>query len=447
MIERDIVDRVEELVARHGTARVGVLGGTFDPVHVGHLALAECALEELELDLVLFVVAGAPSFKLDKDVTDPAVRLAMVRAATADRDDFLVSECEVDREGVTYTIDTLRELREALPSETELYLIVGADAFASLPLWYRAQDIAKTSRVVWADRNDREPWHASRLTPAYELAPHSVRLSCHIPKVSSTQIRKMLRAGEDPGDLLHPNVRAYVMEHGLYGWSDVVSKEKSRPKGRESKDKMKCDFAWAGTDDVKYSDEERTEVERLRASVSERLSGKRLDHSLRVAATARRMAQRYGVDPWLAEVAGLLHDWDKKLSREQQWEKARSLGVVEGDADERVYPLLHAWTAERDLPHVFPGLPVEVFAAVGKHTVGDVEMSDLDKIVYIADAIEPGREYPGVEKMREDVAKLDLDVLFAQAVRASIFSVLDTGRYLHPRAVAVWNAWCDKLHE
>ena len=123
--------------ARAGTlARLGIMGGTFDPPHLGHLACAEEALEAFGLDAVLFVPTGRPAFKQDRPVTPGKVRLAMVAAAVAGNPAFAVSALEVERPGITYAVDTLRELREELPG-VELVFIVGADAALTLPRWRR----------------------------------------------------------------------------------------------------------------------------------------------------------------------------------------------------------------------------------------------------------------------------------------------------------------------
>lgn len=202
------------------------------------------------------------------------------------------------------------------------------------------------------------------------------------------------------------------------------------------------DLAWAGPRWDGATPEQEEELGRIREAVRSRLSGHRLEHVLGVAASARRLAARFGADPFMAEAAGLLHDWDKKLDRDELWAKAIRYGVVPEQADGRMFPLLHAWTAAASLPEVFPELPREVFGAVGCHTVGDVAMSALDKVVYIADAIEPGRSFDGVGELRELARTGSLDALFAACVRQSIEVPLAQGRYLYPGAVRVWNELC-----
>lgn len=164
--------------ARAGTlARLGIMGGTFDPPHLGHLACAEEALEAFGLDAVLFVPTGRPAFKQDRLVTAGEVRLAMVAAAVAGNPAFAVSALEVERPGITYAVDTLRELREELPG-VELVFIVGADAALALPRW-RKSARAGTPRGVRGGHTARfraggsRPWRDLR-EHGFDVRPFAV---------------------------------------------------------------------------------------------------------------------------------------------------------------------------------------------------------------------------------------------------------------------------------
>ena len=134
------------------TYRLGIMGGTFDPIHNGHLVAAEQACNDLGLDVVVFVPAGSPAFKQDRRVSTPEDRHAMTLLATADNPRFLVSRIEVDRPGVTYTVDTLELLRSHYPSNVELYFITGADAIIDIISWRDAARIAQLAHLVGATR-------------------------------------------------------------------------------------------------------------------------------------------------------------------------------------------------------------------------------------------------------------------------------------------------------
>lgn len=201
--------------ARAGTlARLGIMGGTFDPPHLGHLACAEEALEAFGLNAVLFVPTGRPAFKQDRLVTAGEVRLAMVAAAVAGNPAFAVSALEVERPGVTYAVDTLRELREELPG-VELVFIVGADAALTLPRWRKSVELAHLAAFAAATR------------PGFELGEQALRdLREHgfdvrpfaVPglDISSSALRRRVYAGRTIRYLVPEAVRKIIEEESLY---------------------------------------------------------------------------------------------------------------------------------------------------------------------------------------------------------------------------------------
>ncbi len=194
--------------------RVGVLGGTFDPVHNGHLALGEAARRELELDTVLFIPAGEPWRKSDQQITLAEHRLAMLRIAVGGHAAFGISDIELRRGGATYTADTL----EALAAERlddAFWFIVGADALADLPNWHEPQRIVKHATLAVAPR----PGHELDLRALQATGVTRDRVvTFEMPPVdvSSRDIRARIAAGERVDDLLAPGVEAYIREHGLY---------------------------------------------------------------------------------------------------------------------------------------------------------------------------------------------------------------------------------------
>ena len=201
--------------ARAGTlARLGIMGGTFDPPHLGHLACAEEALEAFGLDAVLFVPTGRPAFKQDRLVTAGEVRLAMVAAAVAGNPAFAVSALEVERPGITYAVDTLRELREELPG-VELVFIVGADAALTLHRWRKSAELARLAAFAAATR------------PGFELGEQALRdLREHgfdvrpfaVPglDISSSALRRRVYAGRTIRYLVPEAVRKIIEEESLY---------------------------------------------------------------------------------------------------------------------------------------------------------------------------------------------------------------------------------------
>lgn len=185
--------------------------------------------------------------------------------------------------------------------------------------------------------------------------------------------------------------------------------------------------------------DEAFDLERVRQIVRERLSEKAALHCERVADTAAAIAQAYGVDPYLARLAGLLHDWDRERKGSELIKAAEDDGLEVTEADRLVPYLLHAKTGVEALRREFPGLPDEVLAAVRSHTVGTADMGDLEMIVYIADMIAPARDFPGVEELREAAGVVSLGELFARGYQASVMHLVRTRRLIHPETVEVWN--------
>lgn len=173
--------------------------------------------------------------------------------------------------------------------------------------------------------------------------------------------------------------------------------------------------------------------------LAKRLSPSALAHSRRVAESAAALAARYGVDETAARLGGLLHDWDRERTHEELIAAAKAAGLAISESDELVPYLLHARTGAAALRDTFPGLPEAVATAVAHHTVGSSEMSALDRVVYVADMIEPGREFPGVEELRALVATADLDELFAAAYQQSVIYLIRSRKRIHPDTVSVWN--------
>lgn len=206
------------------TYRLGIMGGTFDPIHNGHLVTAETAYDAFGLDLVVFMPAGIPAFKQDKGVSSGEDRYAMTLLATADNPHFLASRFEIDRLGVTYTVDTLRMLRNFYPENVELYFITGADAISDILHWRDAQEIPHMATLIAATR------------PGYDLSTTKVALEesgcgfdiryIEVPAlaISSSHLRARISSQKSLRYLTPDQVTGYIHKHGLYGATQSVYK-------------------------------------------------------------------------------------------------------------------------------------------------------------------------------------------------------------------------------
>lgn len=328
--------------------RIGILGGTFDPVHSGHIALARAALEKLSLDKVWLMPSGQPPYKAP--AAGRADRLNMVNLAAAGLDRVEVCEAEIMRAGPTYAADTLRQLKAEMP-EAELVYILGSDAASRVHSWKDADEVLKICSFACVVREGA----------AREVPEGMLRLEADIAGISSEAIRSAISSGGNADDGLPPKVAEYIAHRGLY-------------------------IASMSEQDII-------------ADLKKRLKPSRFAHTIGVAETAAELAGLNGLPAGKAYVAGLLHDCAKNLGDDELLELA---GISGADADEiAVMPVLHAPVGAYVARERYGVKDPEVLSAIRRHTIGAEDMSLLDAIVYVADMIEPGRKYfAGLDRAR-----------------------------------------------
>ncbi len=197
--------------------KMGILGGTFDPIHLGHLIIAEEAMSSLGLDRIIFVPAGDPWMKADSKITPSQHRLAMVLAAIADNPAFKVSPVELERNGPSYTVETLEEMQEDYGAQTECFFIIGADALKDFSRWIQPERILELCTLAVVGRPAQE---ALDLTPLEATLPgigkRVVTVGDVAIGVSATDIRERVAEGRTVRYLVPPAVASYIQEHGLY---------------------------------------------------------------------------------------------------------------------------------------------------------------------------------------------------------------------------------------
>ncbi|HEU4654227.1 MAG TPA: nicotinate-nucleotide adenylyltransferase [Steroidobacteraceae bacterium] len=215
---------------------IGIFGGTFDPIHYGHLRTAFELMQALRLSEMRFMPAGNPPHR-DVTVASAEERLGMVQAATRDQPGFVVDDREIRRPGLSYSVDTMRSLRADFPDRS-LCLIVGMDAFLGLPKWHQWRELMDLAHLVVAHRPG---WRAPSMGPLGELLVdrgtgrindlHESRAGCiyiHAVtqlEISSTEVRKLIAAGRDPRYLMPDPVRSLIAETGCYRSADVARKQ------------------------------------------------------------------------------------------------------------------------------------------------------------------------------------------------------------------------------
>ncbi len=198
---------------------IGLFGGTFDPVHNGHLHIARAFADETGLDTVVFLPAGDPYHKPQATQTSAAHRLAMTELAAAEDARFAVSDCDIVRGGATYTFDTVQIFRQQFPA-ARLWWLLGSDSLMRLHTWKKWQTLVKQTHIAVAMREGDSLGQTPRELHAWlgeALQNGSVRiLQAPLYDISSTRIRQDIRNGSLPGGLIPPQVARYIREHGLY---------------------------------------------------------------------------------------------------------------------------------------------------------------------------------------------------------------------------------------
>ena len=375
-------------------ARIGIYGGSFNPPHLGHILAAKEFQRALELDLLLMVPAAVPPHKtLAADSPASADRLRMVQLAVQDLSFARADDLELRRTGASYTVDTLRELREQYPHD-QLFLCMGTDMFESFADWYRPQEICSMATIVMAHRVAQDPEALSRQAEAFRekfgCAP--VLIPNDFIEISSSTVRRLLILG-GAEDFLQPQVLEYIRSHGLYGT------------GRNRKN-------------LPY-DQLRTE------SLSLHLP-KRVPHVIGCSETAVELAKVHGANVEDAARAGILHDITKALSGREQLRLCRIYGMITDDFEREYTKLLHAPTGAAVAKYVF-GENDAVVEAIRWHTSGRAGMSTLEKIIYVADYMEPNRSFPGVEELRR-LAFEDLDAAMRMGLEMTMEHLRNQGQ-------------------
>ena len=199
--------------------KLGIMGGTFDPVHMGHLLIAENARHTLGLDQVLFVPAGRPWLRGDAKISEAHHRLRMVERAIAGNPAFSAIAIEIDRPGPTYTVDTLESLMREQGGDTEFYFIIGTDALVDVDRWRSPARLFELCTLAVFGRNDGEDSLvlSYRLTHQFpQIEGAVVWMGRSLTRISSTDIRRRVAAAEPVRYMVPDSVEQYIREHGLY---------------------------------------------------------------------------------------------------------------------------------------------------------------------------------------------------------------------------------------
>ncbi|MCM1148912.1 MAG: nicotinate (nicotinamide) nucleotide adenylyltransferase [Butyricicoccus sp.] len=372
--------------------KICVYGGSFNPPHIGHLAAAKAAMEQLAPEKMLVIPdRAAPHKDMAEGSPAPEQRLELARLTFAEVPGIEVSDMELRREGKSFTSDTLRELLEQYPG-AELYLLVGTDMLCSFEKWRDFEWILQNAALaaMARDTGEGEKLSAAARSLREKYGARVEIISAPAVPASSTQLRELLRQRRGR-ELMHPAAYAEVIRQRLYG---------AQP-----------EWEW------------------LREQADAMLDPKRVRHVRGVESEARSLARRWGTDPDLAAEAGILHDITKKLDLNQQLLLCEEYGIITDELERTNEKLLHAKTGAAVARDRF-GACDEVYTAIEWHTTGRPDMSMPEKVLYMADYIEPARDFEGVERLRA-LAYEDIDAAMELGLRMSLEDIVSRGNTPH----------------
>ena len=378
--------------------RIGIYGGTFNPPHTGHIRGAQYAIEALSLRSLLLVPSCiSPHKTLPSNSPGPDQRADMLRIAAGEK--MEVSMLELSRGGTSYTYETVEQLA-AVYTEQELVLLMGTDMFLSFLSWKEPQRILQKVSLGVLYRGEKGELEdiESQKKVLEAMGAKIYLVKNPVTAISSTQLRRMLVFG--CGDSFLPaGVGQYIRENELYG---------------------------TGND---YRNLPMDVLEQVAVSL---VKPSRVAHILGCRDTAAALARRWGADDTDAARAGLLHDITKALDGPLQLTLCREYATILGDFHRANPKTLHALTGSLVAERVFGENPA-VVAAIASHTTGKANMNTLEKILYVADYMEPNRDFPEVEELRR-LAFTDLDKALKMGLEMTLTLLRQQGREISPES-------------
>ncbi|MDR0287208.1 MAG: nicotinate-nucleotide adenylyltransferase [Clostridiales bacterium] len=346
--------------------KVGILGGTFDPIHVGHLIIAESVRKEVGLDKILFIPSGDPPHKQGIGISSPVDRGEMVRLAIKDNEYFEMSSIEINREGYTYTIDTLKQLFTEKSGNDEYFFIVGADVLEELFTWKDYRDVFRMCEFLAVKRPGHDNWSFSAAIEAASRE-NAIITAIEAPLVdmSSSEIRKAFSSGKSIRYMVPKAVEEYIVYKNLYR-TDIWS------------------------------------IGEIMTDMEKRLSPKRYRHSLGVMNESVRLAKLFSGDENKCRLAGLLHDIAKNVDN-NKLQEIFDKHYLKGKCDGFCKKVLHGPVGRIMAQELYNINDIEVLEAIGCHVTGEPGMGITACIVFLADYTEPGREGKAFDDIREEL--------------------------------------------
>lgn len=383
--------------------RIGILGGSFNPPHIAHLVNAQFVCEKLNLDKVFLMPSAIPPHVDEKQTIDSFHRLQMVKLAIENNDQLAIETYEIDQGGKNYTYNTIKALKEKYKN-AQIYFIIGGDMVEYLPTWHRIDELVHEVNFVGINRI------------GYSLHTKYPIQFIEVPSIdiSSSNIRQYILNKEPVRYLIADKVEKYIRVNGLYQQQSILPP---------------------------------LDEEKVKTFVSSQMSQKRFEHILRVEEKAIELAIKYNVNILACRWASLLHDLCKEWSLEQ-FKKVIDDYQLDINLLDWGSEILHGPVAKCIIPEMIwhkskdelTDLEKDILDAIESHTIGSQQMSDVAKVLFIADYIEDGRNFNGVEKARA-LAEKSLDAAIKFKLEHTIKFLESKQVPIYPKTVEVYQYW------
>lgn len=375
--------------------KIGLLGGTFDPVHLGHVRMAEACKAQLGLDEIWWIPASVPPHKT-RQTTPYDIRRAWLSKVIDGKDGYRILDIEREREGKSYTYHTLLELHKR-ETNCQFYFLTGADSLEQLHTWYHWEEILELCTFVATTRPGYDLKIAEDVLAVAEKSKGGILcVEIDALDVSSTEVRERVARCQSIEAMIPAEIIKEVnnsMEIKVEGYKEILKK---------------------------------------------RLSVKRYTHSVGVANTAARLAGMFNGDIERAYLAGLMHDYAREMTEEELLELAAKHNLSTDGVELMQTSLLHgpigAWLLEQEGLITDP----QVLDAIRWHTTGHPDMDQLARIIYISDYIEPGRNFPGVDVLRQ-ITNKDLNLGVLAGLDHTLTFLIQRNHFIHPLSIAARN--------
>lgn len=386
--------------------KVGILGGTFNPIHSGHINIASHSYSLFGLDKIILIPTNIPPHKTSNDLVSGVDRLNMCRLAVRELDYAYVSDVELRRDGPSRTLDTLIYLTETYP-EDEFYLIIGSDMFLTFDQWYKFKEILKMVSLCVFCRSSRDRETIEEKKQYFKDLGASIYIG-DVPmiEISSTELRQVLIRNEDASVYLHKDVLKYI---------DAVNL---------------------------YNPNEDDEIENYKTIAKGMLSTKRYEHSINVAKEAVRIGIIYGDNLRKAYLSGILHDILKEKNTHDTLQILSDSDIICTEKYKNYNTLWHSILGAKFVKDRLGIDDNDIINAIRYHTSGRANMSTLEMIVFLADIISFDRRHPDVETVRE-LTDLSLEKGMLYVLSFSLQMLIEKQEFICDDTFQAYNYYLD----